>query len=229
MEKKKIKGFQLVDDDGAILFDSAAGLSLNNENADHTQLWLSGGLDLKNRVLEVTGDVNENMTSYLFRTIIKLNDMSHDPITIYFSSSGGSVYEGFAIYDLLRASPSPIIIVANGKIASMGIVIFLAATERYALPHTRFMIHSVSHETGGTLKDTLIDVNEAKTVNDMMFNVIADRTKISRKSLNLNTSHDFWFDVTQATKYGIVTTNKPKRQPQKKKGTKNGKKKYRTT
>lgn len=205
MKSNKLNAIQVVDN-GNLVFDSDQQLQ---ETDLQTQLWFGAGIDLQKRTLEINGDVNESMASFVLRSIIRLNSINHDPIIIYFSSSGGSVYDGFSIYDVLRDSPSPIVMVANGKIASMGIVIFLAGTERMALPNTRFMIHSVSHETGGTVKDTLIDVNEAKTVNDRMFNILAERTKLSRKSLTQNTSHDVWFDVEKAEKWGLLTTKKP--------------------
>lgn len=205
MKSNKLNAIQVVDN-GNLVFDSEQQLQ---ETDLQTQLWFGAGIDLQKRTLEINGDVNESMASFVLRSIIRLNSINHDPIVIYFSSSGGSVYDGFSIYDVLRDSPSPIVMVANGKIASMGIVIFLAGTERMALPNTRFMIHSVSHETGGTVKDTLIDVNEAKTVNDRMFNILAERTKLSRKSLTQNTSHDVWFDVEKAEKWGLLTTKKP--------------------
>ena len=205
--RSNIKGLQVIEN-GDVLFDSDA----KTENGDmETQLWLGAGVNLKSRVIEITGEVNEAMSSFVLRTIIKLNSISNDPIYIYLSTYGGSVYDGCSIYDVLRTSPSPIIIIANGKVASMGVVIFLAGTERYAYPNTRFMIHSVSHETGGTLKDTLIDVNEAKNVNDKMFDIISERSKLSRKSLAQNTSHDVWFDVKQAEKWGLITTKKKRK------------------
>lgn len=203
----KIKGIQVVDN-GTVLYDSEDPIKLDSEL--DIQLWMGGGVDFKKRIMELTGEVNEAMSSHVLRSMIRLNSLSHDPITIYFNSGGGSVYEGCAIYDILRDSQSPIVMIASGKIASMGIVIFLAGTIRMAFPNTRFMIHSVSHETGGTLKDTLIDVNEAKTLNDKMFSIIAERTKISKKSL-LASTHDIWFDVTKATKWGLLTPTKTKK------------------
>lgn len=173
------------------------------------QLWLSSGLDILNRTLHIIGEVNELMVTAVHRSLIALNSISNDPITIYLLTSGGSMTEGFAIYDILRASNSPIIMIGNGIIASMGIVIFLAGTERYATENTRFMIHSMSHDgvEGSKLKDSIIDINEAKLANDMMFKIIFERTKVSPKSLQKDTfNHDYYFDVKLAKKYGIITT-----------------------
>lgn len=174
-------------------------------------LWLSSGLDIHNRILHLIGDVNELMVSIVQRSVMALNTISNDPITIHLFTSGGSMPEGFAIYDILRSSNSPIIMVASGLVASMGIVIFLAGTERYASENTRFMIHSMSNDgiDGGKLKDSIIDINEAKLANDMMFKIIFDRTSISPKSLDSNTfNHDYYFDVKLAKKYKIITNKR---------------------
>jgi len=127
--------FSIVRPDGEVL---AQFSTEDPTGSDSTQQWLQMGLDLKRRRFSLTGEVNENMSEFVLRAITTLNDINHDPITIHLQTYGGGVYEGFAIYDVLRASVSPITVIASGKIASMGIVIFLAGTERIASPNTRF-------------------------------------------------------------------------------------------
>lgn len=197
--------FSVVKSDGTVVTQ----FTTNPETEDSTQHWLQFGVDLKNRSLALIGEVNEGMSDFVLRAITKLNEINHDPITIYLQTYGGGVYEGFSIYDILTNSPSPVIMKASGKIASMGIVIFLAGTERYATDSTRFMIHSLSHGTEGKLKDTLVDVAEAKISNDMMYKIISSRSKLTVKSLN-KISGDFWFGVAEAKKYGIIKELKKK-------------------
>ncbi len=199
--------FSIVRPDGEVL---AQFSTEDPTGSDSTQQWLQMGLDLKRRRFSLTGEVNENMSEFVLRAITTLNDINHDPITIHLQTYGGGVYEGFAIYDVLRASVSPITVIASGKIASMGIVIFLAGTERIASPNTRFMIHSLSHGTEGKLKDTLVDVAEAKICNDQMYGIISARSKLNLKSLN-KTTGDSWFGVNQAKKYGIIKETKNKK------------------
>lgn len=199
--------FTIVRPDGEVLAQFSPEDTMD---AEGTQYWLQFGLDLKRRRFSLTGEVNENMAEFVLRAMKKLNDINHDPITIHLQTYGGGVYEGFSIYDELMASPSPIIIKASGKIASMGIVIFLAGTERLATPNTRFMIHSLSHGTEGKLKDTLVDVAEAKICNDQMYRIISSRSKLNLKSLNKITG-DSWFGLDAAKKFGIVKETKKKK------------------
>ncbi len=178
--------------------------------ATSDDLWISHGIDLDNRIIELTGSVSEGMSSVVLRALVRMNLMSHDPITLYLSSLGGSVYDGLAIYDLIRASPSPVVVYANGKIMSMGVVILLAGDKRYAAKNTRFMMHSLSHGTLGKVRDTDIDVNEAKITNDNMIKIIAERSKFKYKYLKEELeekSKDIWFGLTTARKYGILTTD----------------------
>lgn len=177
--------------------------------------WLSSGFDIFTRTLHIVGDVDEAMLIAVQRSIIALNTINHDPIRVYLTTHGGSMEEGFAIYDTLRSSTSPIIMIASGLIASIGIVIFLGGTERYGTPNTRFMIHAMSSSIPPgdiKLKDQIIDINEAKNANDMMMNIIADRTKLSKKTMRSNTfNHDYYFGVEEAEQFGITTKHKSKR------------------
>lgn len=173
-------------------------------------LWFSHGVDLENRIIELTGSVGEGMSSVVLRALVRMNLISREPITLYLSSLGGSVYDGFAIYDLIRASPSPVVVYANGKIMSMGVIILLAGDKRYAAKNTRFMMHSLSHGTLGKVRDTKIDVVEAEISNDNMIKIIAERTKLKYKDVKESIDDkalDVWFGLSTAKKYGLLTTD----------------------
>jgi ATP-dependent Clp protease protease subunit len=172
------------------------------ENAAH---WLAMGIDLDCRRIQLDMDVNDIMASLVIRSLLKMSDMSNDPIEIYLSSYGGEAYAGFSIYDAIRSCPCDVIIYASGKLMSMGPIIFLAGDVRIAAKHTTFMLHSVSSGTEGKIKDQEIDVLSGKRINDTMLNILAERTKMKktwwyRKIL----SHDFYFDLTEAKEYGII-------------------------
>jgi ATP-dependent Clp protease protease subunit len=179
--------------------------------------WLSHGIDLENRVLELTGVVAEPMLSFLLRGLIRLNTINHNPITIYLSSAGGNIFDGLAIYDLIRASPSEIIIYASGKICSMGIILLVAGDHRFAGPNTRFMMHEASHSTEGKVRDTKVDVAEVEYQDNMTSKLVVQRTKLTAKQLSaILEKNDHWFGVSAAKKYGILT-DKPKARKAKRK------------
>lgn len=167
------------------------------------------GVDISSRRIEFNGEINDAAQSLFIRSLIKMSDISSDPIDIYFSSEGGDIYNGLAIYDAMRACKCKIRMFASGKIMSAGIIIFLGANERYATPNTRFMVHSVAQitvrEETTKLKDMKIDVLETDSLNNQMLTIIAERTKMSfawwqKKVL----SHDYYFGVNTAIDYGII-------------------------
>lgn len=173
------------------------------ENASY---WLTMGIDLDSRRIQLDMDVSDVMASLIIRALLKMTDISHEPIEIYLSSYGGEAYAGLAIYDAIRACPCTIIIHANGKLMSMAPIIYLAADVRVAAKHTTFMLHSVSSGTEGKIKDQEIDVQSGKRINETMLNILAERTKMKknwwyRKIL----SHDFYFDLNQAKEFGFIT------------------------
>jgi ATP-dependent Clp protease, protease subunit len=173
------------------------------ENATN---FLSMGVDFEARRIELNMDVSEVMAAIVIRSLLKMADISKDPIEIYLSTYGGDAYSGFAIYDAIRACPCDVIIYASGKIMSAGTVIFLAGDTRVASPNTRFMIHGASTSTEGKVKDMTADLNEAKIVNHKMIEIFTQRSKMKnlkfwQKKVD---THDVYFGVPEAKEYGFI-------------------------
>lgn len=201
--------------------DKSAEVVTKENRFDSAQAWISMGIDLESRRIQLDMDVSDVMASLLLRGLLKMVEISHDPIEIYLSSYGGEAYSGLAIYDALRACPCDIIIYANGKIMSAGVLVFLAGDVRYASKHTTFMMHSVSSGTEGKVKDQEIDVMEAKRINNMMLDILSERTKMKRNWWYRKIlSHDQYFDAAYAKEIGMVDTTPSKKIPTKKKLTK---------
>ena len=99
---------------------------------------------------------------------------------------------------------------------SAGVLVFLAGDVRYASKHTTFMMHSVSSGTEGKVKDQEIDVMEAKRINNIMLDILSERTKMKRNWWYRKIlSHDSYFDAAYAKEIGMVDTT-PNKKPQKK-------------
>jgi ATP-dependent Clp protease protease subunit len=179
---------------------------------ENAQSWITLGVDLQSRRIQLDMDVGDLMASIVIRSLVKMSEISDEPIEIFLSSYGGEAYAGFAIYDAIRACPCDVIIHATGKIMSAATLIYLAGDIRLASKHTTFMIHSVSSGTQGKIKDQEIDVLEGKRINNIMLDILTERTKMKktwwyRKIL----SHDMYIDTTLARDYGfIIDTPKQK-------------------
>lgn len=174
--------------------------------------WLMMGIDLESRRIHLDMEVDEVMATLVIRGLLKMSDISYDPIELYLSSFGGDAYAGLSIYDAIRSCPCDVVIHANGKIMSAGFLIYLAGDLRLSAKHTTFMMHSVTSTSEGKVKDQEIDVQESKRLNNIMFDILAERTKMKkawwyRKIL----SHDVYLDVNQAREYGVVDTDKTKK------------------
>lgn len=174
---------------------------------ENALFWLQSGIDFESRRIHVDLEVGEVMSSIIIRGLIKLSEISNEPIEIHLSSNGGDVYDGLAIYDAIRNCPCDVIIFAHGKIMSAAFIVFLAGDIRLAMPNTTFMMHSVSYEPDkAKVKDHEIDVQEGKRINNLFLDIMSTRTKKPknwwyRKIL----SQDFYFNLTEAKEHGIIS------------------------
>lgn len=188
---------------------------------ESAQAWLNLGIDIEARRIHVNLHVDEAMMSIVLRGLIKMSDISNDPIELHLSSYGGDIYDGLAIYDAIMSCPCDVVIRATGKIMSAGLLIFLAGDYRVASEHTTFMAHAVSSGIEGKVRDVEIGVNEMKRLNKLMMNILSQRTKRPVAFWEkISLSHDKYFDLTEAKEVGIITNINTVKKNLKKRGKK---------
>lgn len=106
---------------------------------------------LKDRIVFLTGSVEENMANHLIAQLLLLESQDNkNPITMYVNSPGGYVTHGLAIYDTMQYIKAPIYTVILGQAASMGSLLAQAGDKRFMTKNARHMLHRVSSGTGGT-------------------------------------------------------------------------------
>ena len=129
------------------------------------------------------------------------------PIEFYLSTYGGACYDGLALHDVLESSITPIEVICTGKIMSMGVIVALGAKVRKAYRNTSFMIHQVSGLSFGTLREMEDTVAEASRINEILFNIIKSKTKVTEEQLNevLQKKKDWFLTATEAVELGILT------------------------
>ncbi len=192
--------------------------SETEENPQSDINFLVSGVDIDNRIIDIRSMIDENVASVVIRALMVMSTKSNEPINIMLSSAGGSVYDGMSIVDYLIACPCPIHIQGSGLIASMGFMIYLAGDVRTATPNTTFMMHSLSYSMVDQkiVKHHEVEVAEAKRMNSVLQNIMAERTNRNKKYWYRTVSlSDKYFTVEEALEIGIMT--KPK-------GKKNGRK-----
>lgn len=162
---------------------------------------------LKDRIIMISGEVNEAMASVVVSELLYLQSENPDaPIHMYINSPGGSVVDGLAIVDTMNLISCPVYTYCVGQCASMG-SIFLVSGEkghRYALPNSRIMIHQVSGGSQGTYEDMKRSINEAGRLNELLAGILATGTSKALKTVKNDMDRDYFMSADEALKYGIV-------------------------
>lgn len=134
---------------------------------------------------------------------------SSDPgkdISIYINSPGGSVYAGYGIYDTMQYIDCDISTIATGMAASMASIILVAGTEgkRFALPHSRVMIHQPLGGAQGQATDMEITVREILKVKQELYEILSKHTGQTVEQIAADSERDHWFTAEEARAYGLV-------------------------
>ena len=129
------------------------------------------------------------------------------PIEFFLSTYGGACYDGLALHDVIESSTTPVEIICTGKIMSMGVIVALGAKVRKAYRNTTFMIHQVSGLSFGTLREMEDTVAEASRINEILFNIIKSKTKVTEEQLNevLPKKKDWFITADDALNIGLLT------------------------
>lgn len=180
-----------------------------DEKYDSVKYWIENGIDLEKRRVMLDEDVDEFSTGFIFRGIMTMKDMdASSPIDIIINSYGGTVYDGLKLYDLLRSLDDMGLTIrtyGTGKIMSMGLILFLAGSERQASENATFMAHSVSGGTWGKCRDMEVDTEETKRLNKLIVDIIAERTELDYNWWHKHIRHeDRYYDREKAIELGIV-------------------------
>ena len=162
---------------------------------------------LKERVIFLGDEVNEQTANLVVAQLLHLayEDPKSD-IKLYINSPGGSVYDGFAIYDTIRYIKPDVQTIGIGLQASMGAFLLSSGTKgkRFALQNSRIMIHQPSSGTKGKITDQEIMLNEGIYLKKVLNKILAKNTGQALAKIEKDVDRDFWMSATEAKKYGII-------------------------
>jgi ATP-dependent Clp protease protease subunit len=127
-------------------------------------------------------------------------------ISIYINSPGGVVYAGLGIYDTMQYINSNISTICTGIAASMASVILVsgASGKRFALEHSRVMIHQPMGGMQGQAADMEITVRQIIKVKEELYNIIASHSGKSYEEIERDSDRDYWMTATEAKTYGMI-------------------------
>ena len=162
---------------------------------------------LKERVIFLGDEVNEQTANLVVAQLLHLayEDPKSD-IKLYINSPGGSVYDGFAIYDTIQYIKPDVQTIGIGLQASMGAFLLSSGTKgkRFALQNSRIMIHQPSSGTKGKITDQEIMLNECIYLKKVLNKILAKNTGQTLAKIEKDVDRDFWMSATEAKKYGII-------------------------
>ncbi|GGM62589.1 ATP-dependent Clp protease proteolytic subunit [Dactylosporangium sucinum] len=162
---------------------------------------------LSKRIIVLGSEVNDESANRICGQLILL--AAEDPekdISFWINSPGGAVHSGLAIYDTMRFIRNDVSTVVMGMAASMGQFLLSAGTpgKRYALPHSRVMMHQPSGGIGGTAADIAIQAEQMLHTKRTVQRLIAEHTGQTEEQIAADSDRDRWFTAPEAVDYGFV-------------------------
>mgnify|MGYP001239235347 CR=1 FL=1 len=162
---------------------------------------------LKQRIVVLGTDVNDNVANYISAQLLYLEGQDRDKdIMLYINSPGGSVTAGMAIYDTMQFVNPDVGTICMGLGASMGQFLLCAGApgKRYALPHARIMMHQPLAGIQGQASDIAIQAEQLGYVKKLLAERIAGHTGQTVEQIEVDSDRDRWFTAEQAKDYGLI-------------------------
>ena len=162
---------------------------------------------LKERIIFLTGVVEDNVASVICAQLLFLeSENPNKDISFYINSSGGGVTSGLAIYDTMQYIKPDIITVCIGQAASMGSLLLAAGSKnkRYALPHSRIMVHQPSGGVEGQASDIQIHANEILTIRRNLNEIYVNHTGQNIKKIEEHLDRDSFMGPEEAKNFGLI-------------------------
>ena len=173
---------------------------------------------LKDRIVFLGTEVNDDVANLVTAQFLFLE--SEDPekeINFYINSPGGSVTAGMAIYDTMEFIRPPVSTLCLGQAGSMGAILLLAGAKgrRYALPHSRIILHQPLGGMQGQASDLEIHAKEILHAREDINNIIMKHTGQNLRKIEKDTDRDYFMSPQQAVEYGLIDEVIVSRRPSK--------------
>ncbi len=162
---------------------------------------------LKERVVFAVGPVDDYMANVIVAQLLFLESENPDKdISLYVNSPGGHVTAGLAIYDTMQFIKPDVSTICLGQAASMGAVLLAGGAEgkRFALPHSRVMIHQPLGGMQGQAVDMEIHAREILYIRHKLNEILAKHTHQSVDKIKNDTDRDNFMNAEDAVKYGLI-------------------------
>ena len=162
---------------------------------------------LKDRIIFIGSPIDDNVANIIIAELLflQMEDPEKD-IDVYVNTPGGNVTSGLSIYDTMQFVKPDVNTYCVGQASSMGAVLLAAGTKgkRYALPHSRIMLHQPWGGVQGAAADIHIQAKEIIRIKEELENILVKHTGQSLDKIQTDTDRDFFMKAEEAKEYGVV-------------------------
>ena len=161
---------------------------------------------LKDRIILLTGEINDNCANVIVGELLYLDSINHDPISIYINSPGGSITSGMAIHDTMQFIQSPVSTICIGMAASMAAFLLASGEKgkRFCLPNSEMMIHQPLGGAEGQATEIQIAAKHILKIKERMNKMLSKNTGKPLSVIEQDTERDHFLDAQEAKEYGLV-------------------------
>ncbi len=162
---------------------------------------------LRERIVFLSEEINDHVAALITAQLLFLEAEDPDKdIFLYINSPGGSVTAGLAIYDTMQYIRPAVATTCLGQAASMGAVLLAAGAKgkRYALPHSRIMIHQPFGGVQGAAADIDIQAREILRIREQINEILAKHTGKDIATIEQHTDRDRFMTAPEAVEFGLV-------------------------
>jgi ATP-dependent Clp protease protease subunit len=164
---------------------------------------------LKDRIIFLGGPIDDSVANVVVAQLLFLE--SEDPdkdIYLYINSPGGVVTAGLAIYDTMQYIKPDVSTICIGQAASMGAVLLTAGAKgkRFALPHSRVMIHQPLGGVQGQASDIEIEAKEIQKYKKELYTIISEHSHTPFEKVWNDSDRNYWMNAEEAKEYGMIDT-----------------------
>lgn len=162
---------------------------------------------MMDRIIFLGTQVSDTSANIIQAQLLYLDSIDPEKdISIYINSPGGSVYAGLGIYDTMQYISSDVSTICTGMAASMAAVLLVAGQngKRFALPHSRVMIHQPMGGIQGQASDIEITAREILKLKEELYRIISGHSGMSYEKVEADSDRDYWMTAAEAKEYGMI-------------------------
>ena len=162
---------------------------------------------MMDRIICLGTQVTDTSANIIQAQLLYLDSIDPEKdISIYINSPGGSVYAGLGIYDTMQYVSSDVSTICTGMAASMAAVLLVAGQKgkRFALPHSRVMIHQPMGGIQGQASDIEITAREILKLKGELYRIISEHSGQPYERVEKDSDRDYWMTASEAKDYGMI-------------------------